>query len=139
MPSSAASSVGLRTLIVEVEGKGGMASMLGTEGLRYDEAELVAWLVGNHLEMSDTAQRRDISDPQTIAKFTERVGNLERLRLLLILTVADIRAVGPGVWGPVSLALRNSASEPLRRSQSVRITTHSPALIAPCLASQALM
>lgn len=67
-------------------------------GLLEDEAELVAWLVGNHLEMSDTAQRRDISDPQTIAKFTERVGNLERLRLLLILTVADIRAVGPGVW-----------------------------------------
>lgn len=67
-------------------------------GLPEDEAELVAWLVGNHLEMSDTAQRRDISDPQTIAKFTERVGNLERLRLLLILTVADIRAVGPGVW-----------------------------------------
>lgn len=67
-------------------------------GLPEDEAELVAWLVGNHLEMSDTAQRRDISDPQTIAKFTDRVGNLERLRLLLILTVADIRAVGPGVW-----------------------------------------
>jgi [protein-PII] uridylyltransferase len=67
-------------------------------GLPEDEAELIAWLVGNHLEMSDTAQRRDISDPQTIAKFTERVGNLERLRLLLILTVADIRAVGPGVW-----------------------------------------
>lgn len=67
-------------------------------GLAEDEAELVAWLVGNHLEMSDTAQRRDISDPQTIARFAERVGNLERLRLLLILTVADIRAVGPGVW-----------------------------------------
>lgn len=67
-------------------------------GLPEDEAELVAWLVGNHLEMSDTAQRRDISDPQTISKFAERVGNLERLRLLLILTVADIRAVGPGVW-----------------------------------------
>ncbi len=67
-------------------------------GLAEDEAELVAWLVGNHLEMSDTAQRRDISDSQTIAKFADRVGNLERLRLLLILTVADIRAVGPGVW-----------------------------------------
>ena len=67
-------------------------------GLPEDEAELVAWLVGNHLDMSDTAQRRDISDPQTITKFTGRVGNLERLRLLLILTVADIRAVGPGVW-----------------------------------------
>ena len=67
-------------------------------GVPEDEAELIAWLVGNHLEMSDTAQRRDISDPQTISKFAERVGNLERLRLLLVLTVADIRAVGPGVW-----------------------------------------
>jgi [protein-PII] uridylyltransferase len=67
-------------------------------GLPEDEAELVAWLVGNHLEMSDTAQRRDISDPHTISQFVEKVGNLERLRLLLILTVADIRAVGPGVW-----------------------------------------
>jgi [protein-PII] uridylyltransferase len=67
-------------------------------GLPEDEAELIAWLVGNHLEMSDTAQRRDISDPQTISRFAEKVGNLERLRLLLILTVADIRAVGPGVW-----------------------------------------
>ncbi|MEZ6029274.1 MAG: [protein-PII] uridylyltransferase [Hyphomonadaceae bacterium] len=67
-------------------------------GLPQDEADLVAWLVGNHLEMSDTAQRRDITDPQTISMFAEKVGNLERLRLLLILTVADIRAVGPGVW-----------------------------------------
>ena len=67
-------------------------------GLPEDEAELVSWLVGNHLEMSDTAQRRDISDPQTISRFAEKVGNLERLRLLLVLTVADIRAVGPGVW-----------------------------------------
>ena len=67
-------------------------------GLPEDEADLVAWLVGNHLEMSDTAQRRDITDPQTITRFAARVGNLERLRLLLILTVADIRAVGPGVW-----------------------------------------
>jgi [protein-PII] uridylyltransferase len=67
-------------------------------GLQEDEADLVAWLVGNHLEMSDTAQRRDITDPQTISRFAEKVGTLDRLRLLLILTVADIRAVGPGVW-----------------------------------------
>lgn len=63
-----------------------------------DEAELISWLVGNHLEMSDCAQRRDISDPRTIAQFVERVGSLERLNLLLILTVADIKAVGPDVW-----------------------------------------
>ncbi len=67
-------------------------------GLGKEEAELVAWLVGNHLEMSDTAQRRDISDPRTIATFAKKVGTVERLRLLLVLTVCDIRAVGPGVW-----------------------------------------
>ncbi len=63
-----------------------------------DEIEMIAWLVGNHLEMSETAQKRDISDPRTIVKFAELVGDVERLRLLYILTVADIRAVGPNVW-----------------------------------------
>ena len=48
-------------------------------------------------------------------------------------------AVGPGVCGPVSLALRNSASEPFFLYQSVRMTTHSPGLMAPCSTSQALM
>ncbi|MFC6198003.1 [protein-PII] uridylyltransferase [Ponticaulis profundi] len=67
-------------------------------GLDEAEADLIAWLVGNHLEMSDCAQKRDISDPRTISQFAERVGTLERLQLLLILTVADIRAVGPDVW-----------------------------------------
>ncbi len=82
----------------QVEGAKQARSAALRLGLPPDEAELVAWLVGNHLEMSDTAQKRDISDPHTIARFAARVGNLERLRLLLILTVADIRAVGPGVW-----------------------------------------
>jgi [protein-PII] uridylyltransferase len=67
-------------------------------GLPAEEIELVGWLVGNHLEMSDVAQKRDIGDPRTIATFAKRVGTLEKLRLLLVLTVADIRAVGPGVW-----------------------------------------
>ena len=67
-------------------------------GLDQEEGELVAWLVRNHLEMSDAAQRRDISDPRTVLDFAERVGSLERLRLLTLLTVVDIRAVGPGVW-----------------------------------------
>ncbi|MEZ5945378.1 MAG: [protein-PII] uridylyltransferase [Hyphomonas sp.] len=67
-------------------------------GLQEDETELVAWLVGHHLEMSETAQKRDISDPRTVAKFAGMVGSLERLRLLFILTIADIMAVGPGVW-----------------------------------------
>jgi len=67
-------------------------------GLDSDESELVAWLIENHLLMSDTAQRRDIGDPRTIADFAQAVGSVERLRLLTILTVVDIRSVGPGVW-----------------------------------------
>jgi [protein-PII] uridylyltransferase len=58
----------------------------------------VSWLVRNHLVMSDTAQRRDISDPKTVRDFVAAVQTPEMLRLLLVLTVADIRAVGPGVW-----------------------------------------
>jgi [protein-PII] uridylyltransferase len=60
--------------------------------------ERVAWLVEHHLVMSDFAQKRDVSDPRTVADFARIVETPERLRLLLVLTVADIRAVGPGVW-----------------------------------------
>ena len=67
-------------------------------GVSETEAELVAWLVGNHLEMSDCAQKRDISDPRTISQFAARVEDIEKLKLLLILTIADIRAVGPDIW-----------------------------------------
>ena len=67
-------------------------------GLGHDETELVAWLIRSHLLMSDTAQRRDLSDPRTVADFAAAMGSIERLRLLTILTVVDIRAVGPGVW-----------------------------------------
>ncbi len=67
-------------------------------GLSAEETETVAWLVLHHLVMSNTAFRRDIDDPKTIRDFTEHVQSLERLRLLLVLTVADIRAVGPKTW-----------------------------------------
>jgi [protein-PII] uridylyltransferase len=67
-------------------------------GLPTEEVELVAWLVGHHLLMSDTAQKRDLGDGRTVAQFAQTVGTLERLRLLLVLTIADIRAVGPGIW-----------------------------------------
>jgi [protein-PII] uridylyltransferase len=67
-------------------------------GLTPDQTESVAWLVKYHLIMSDTAQKRDLSDPKTIRDFVAVVQSPERLRLLLCLTVADIRAVGPGVW-----------------------------------------
>jgi [protein-PII] uridylyltransferase len=67
-------------------------------GLERSKIELVAWIVEHHLVMSDTAQKRDISDPRTVTDFAAIVETPERLRLLLVLTVADIRAVGPGVW-----------------------------------------
>jgi [protein-PII] uridylyltransferase len=89
------------------KGRGGDHSLLGAEiahelcprlGLSQAETETVAWLVRWHLLMSATAFKRDLADPQTIADFVGRVKSLERLRLLLLLTVVDIRAVGPGVW-----------------------------------------
>lgn len=67
-------------------------------GLDRKRIEMVAWLVEHHLVMSDYAQKRDVSDPRTVADFARIVETPERLRLLLVLTVADIRAVGPGVW-----------------------------------------
>jgi [protein-PII] uridylyltransferase len=67
-------------------------------GLDPRRTEFVVWLVRNHLALSDYAQKRDVSDPATVRAFTRLVGDPERLRTLLILTVADIRAVGPGVW-----------------------------------------
>jgi len=67
-------------------------------GLTAAETELVAWLVEVHLVMSTVAQSRDLSDRKTIENFAAVVQALERMKLLYILTVADIRAVGPGVW-----------------------------------------
>jgi [protein-PII] uridylyltransferase len=67
-------------------------------GLNEVETEAVAWLIEHHLDMSTVAQSRDLSDPSTIEAFAATVQTLERLRMLLILTVCDIRAVGPGVW-----------------------------------------
>jgi len=67
-------------------------------GFSQTERDLVTWLVREHLTMSTVAQSRDLADPRTISDFAETVGSLERLKLLLLLTVADIRAVGPGTW-----------------------------------------
>ena len=73
-----------------------------------DITDTCAWLVRRHLDMSETAQRRDISDPETIAEFGALVGSLERLELLFALTVVDIRSVGPGIWNDwKAVLLRN--------------------------------
>ena len=89
------------------KGRGGDHSILGAEvaqrlcprfGLTPAETETVAWLVRWHLLMSATAFKRDLSDFKTILDFCDVVQSPERLRLLLTLTIVDIRAVGPGVW-----------------------------------------
>ncbi|MTI01161.1 [protein-PII] uridylyltransferase [Roseibium sp. RKSG952] len=67
-------------------------------GFNGAETETVSWLIEHHLDMSTIAQSRDLSDPKTITDFANTVQSMERLKLLLILTVADIRAVGPGVF-----------------------------------------
>ncbi|MEM6488135.1 MAG: [protein-PII] uridylyltransferase [Pseudomonadota bacterium] len=74
------------------------AEVASRMGLADDEVELVVWLVRHHLLMSDVAQKRDIADPVTVRDFARIVQSPERLRLLLILTICDIRGVGPGVW-----------------------------------------
>jgi [protein-PII] uridylyltransferase len=67
-------------------------------GLDAEETELVIWLVRHHLMMSDVAQKRDLADPRTVRDFAQAVKSPTRLKLLTVLTVCDIRAVGPGVW-----------------------------------------
>ncbi len=89
------------------KGRGGDHCVVGADiamklcprfGLSEWETETVAWLVYHHLDMSRTAFKRDVDDVITIRDFVALVQSPERLRLLLILTVVDIRAVGPGVW-----------------------------------------
>ena len=67
-------------------------------GLNRKECETVEWLVRHHLLMSDMAQKRDISEPRTVRDFARAVKTKERLDLLCVLTVCDIRGVGPGTW-----------------------------------------
>ena len=89
------------------KGRGGDHSELGAGdardfcrrlGLAAEDRELIAWLVENHLLMSMTAQRRDISDPEVVADFARRVGDSRHLDHLYVLTVADIAATRPKLW-----------------------------------------
>ena len=89
------------------KGRGGDHSEIGSSeakifcldhGFSHQDADLVAWLVRNHLVMSLTAQRADITDPQVIADFTRKVGDRTHLDYLFLLTVADIRATNPALW-----------------------------------------
>jgi [protein-PII] uridylyltransferase len=67
-------------------------------GLNKQEVETAEWLVRYHLLMSDMAQKRDIADPRTVRDFAKAVRDVKRLDLLTVLTVCDIRGVGPGTW-----------------------------------------
>jgi [protein-PII] uridylyltransferase len=67
-------------------------------GFNAADTELVAWLIEEHLTMSTVAQSRDLSDSKTIENFAAVVQSVEQMKLLTILTTADIRGVGPGVW-----------------------------------------
>ncbi|MDP9097018.1 MAG: HD domain-containing protein, partial [Pseudomonadota bacterium] len=96
------------TLLHDIaKGRGGDHSELGAEialevgpalGLSGEETETVSWLVLHHLLLSQTAFKRDIDDPKTILDLADTIQSPERLKLLLLLTVADMRAVSPKVW-----------------------------------------
>lgn len=115
------------------KGRGGDHSVLGEQvalelsprlGLDEAETETVAWLVRYHLLLSNTAFKRDLADPKTIEDFVRQVQSPERLRLLLMLTVVDIRAVGPGVWNEwkrvLLRTLFDAAEEKLRLGHKQR-------------------
>jgi len=89
------------------KGRGGDHSKLGIAEVRTfarqhkldkEDAQLVEFLVGEHLTMSHVAQKEDLSDAEVISRFAQRVGNERRLTALYLLTVADIRGTSPKVW-----------------------------------------
>ncbi|MEM7400992.1 MAG: [protein-PII] uridylyltransferase [Pseudomonadota bacterium] len=122
------------------KGRGGDHSELGEKeardfclqhGLGTFDSNLVAWLVRNHLIMSVTAQNSDISDPDVINEFAERVGNLTHLNYLYLLTIADIRGTNPKLWNSwrssllaelyesVARVFRRGLDSPIRREEII--------------------
>ena len=110
------------------KGRGGNHAELGMHdaiefcqlhGYNAYDKNLVGWLVQNHLIMSMTAQRKDINDPVIVHKFASKVGSLEYLDYLYLLTVADIRATNPTLWndwkGSLLRELYNNTQKLLRR------------------------
>lgn len=98
------------------------------------DTKLICWLVKNHLEMSTTAQRKDISDPDVIHDFSEKVGNVENLNYLYLLTIADIRATNPKLWTgwknsllkelykATANALRRGLHNPIKQQDTIQKT-----------------
>ena len=107
------------------KGRGGDHSELGAEdarrfclehGLSGRDSELVSWLVQNHLVMSLTAQRKDISDPAVIHEFAVKVGHPTRLDYLFLMTVSDIRATNPKLWNTWRESLLTTLYKSARRN-----------------------
>jgi [protein-PII] uridylyltransferase len=125
------------------KGRGGDHSELGaadTEAfctmldIEPSERKMVSWLVRNHLVMSQTAQRKDLSDPQNIQLFAELVGNTRYLDHLYLLTIADIAGTSPKLWNnwknkllwelylACGDALRRGLENPIKRATRIRET-----------------
>ncbi|HTW37036.1 MAG TPA: [protein-PII] uridylyltransferase [Steroidobacteraceae bacterium] len=123
------------------KGRGGDHSELGAvdaeafcleQGLSRYDARLVAWLVRHHLELSLTAQKQDISDPQVISAFARKVGDETHLDYLYVLTCADVRGTNPKLWNSwkaslfhefyerVKRALRRGLESPIDQEELVR-------------------
>ena len=125
------------------KGRGGDHSELGAvdaeafcleQGLSRYDARLVAWLVRNHLELSITAQKQDISDPEVINAFARKVGDETHLDYLYVLTCADVRGTNPKLWNSwkaslfhefyerVKRALRRGLESPIDQEELIRET-----------------
>src|SRR5881392_2147528 len=107
------------------KGRGGDHSQLGSvdaeafcleQGLSRYDARLVAWLVQNHLELSVTAQKQDISDPEVINAFARRVGDETHLDYLYVLTSADVRGTNPKLWNSWKASLFQEFYERVKRA-----------------------
>ena len=115
------------------KGRGGDHSELGSvdaeafcleQGLSRYDARLVAWLVRNHLVLSVTAQKKDISDPKVIHEFAKHVGDQTHLDYLYVLTVADVRGTNPKLWNNWKASLFAGFYE--RTRQALRRGLESP-------------
>ncbi len=125
------------------KGRGGDHSELGSvdaeafcleQGLSRYDARLVAWLVRNHLELSVTAQKQDITDPEVVSAFARKVGDETHLDHLYVLTCADVRGTNPKLWNSwkaslfhefyerVKRALRRGLESPIDEEELIRET-----------------
>jgi len=141
------------------KGRGGDHSELGAvdaeafcleQGLGRYEARLVAWLVRNHLILSITAQKKDISDPDIIHEFARRVGDQAHLDYLYVLTVADVRGTNPKLWNAwkarlfeefyerTKRALRRGLETPVDQDELIRETQDQARARMPGIGAEAV-